>query len=115
MSNDALEEIRKFNENFVKLESEINIVKKVTTLLNKRVIDMERQCWANAQYSRRECLKVAGIPRDVSNENLESKVLEVFSKVGCAILSDYIEACHHLTNNVESLPNFCEEKIPIRS
>ena len=40
----ALEEILKLNENFVKLESEINIVKKVNTLLNKRVIDMERQC-----------------------------------------------------------------------
>ena len=86
---DALEEIRKFNENFVQLESEINIVKKVNTLLNKRVIDMERQCWVNAQYSRRECLEVAGIPRDVSNENLESKVLEFFSKVGCEILSRY--------------------------
>ena len=44
MNNDALEEIREFNENFVKLESEINIVKKINTLLNKRVIDMERQC-----------------------------------------------------------------------
>ena len=43
VNKDALEEIDKFNENFVKLESEINIVKKVNTLLNKRVIDMERQ------------------------------------------------------------------------
>ena len=92
VNNDPLEEIRKFNENFVKLESEINIVKKVNTLLNKRVIDMERQCWANAQYSKRECLEVASIPRDVSNENLESKVLEVFSKVGCEILSRDSEA-----------------------
>ena len=73
MNTDALEEIRKFNETFVKLESEINIVKKVNTLLNKRVIDMERQCWVNAQYLRRQCLEVAGIPCDVSNENLESK------------------------------------------
>ena len=113
MNNDALEEIRKFNENFVKLESEINIVKKVNALLNKRVIDMERQCWANAQYSRRECLEVAGIPRDVLNENLESKVLKVFSKVGCEILSRDIEACHCLMNN-DSLSNFCEEKIAIR-
>ena len=48
VNTDALEEIRKFNENFVKLESEINIVKQVNTLLNKMVIDMERQCWANA-------------------------------------------------------------------
>ena len=91
VNKDALEEIDKFNENFVKLESEINIVKKVNTLLNKRVIDMERQCWANDQYSRRECLEVAGVPRDVSNENLESKVLEVFSKVDCQILSHDIE------------------------
>ena len=50
----ALEEIRKFNEKFFKLESEINVVKKVNTLFNKRVVDKERQCWANAQYSRRE-------------------------------------------------------------
>ena len=75
MNADALEEIRKVNGNFVKLESEINIVKKVNKLLNKKVIDIERQCWENAQYSRRECLEVAGIPRDVSDENLESKVL----------------------------------------
>ena len=110
MNNDALEEILKFNENFVKLESEINIVKKVNTLLNKRVIDMERQCWANAQYSRRECLEVAGIPRDVSNENLESKVLEVFSKVGCEILSRDIEACHPLTNNDRVIVKFLRRK-----
>ena len=99
VNNDALEEIHKFNENFVKLESEINIVKKVNTLLNKRVIDMERQCWANAQYSRRECLEVAGIPRDVSNKTLESNVLGVFRKAGFKILSRDIEACHRLTNN----------------
>ena len=110
MNNDALEEIRKFNENFVKLESEINIVKKVTTLLNKRVINVERQCWANAQYSRRECLKVAGIPRDVSNKNLESKVLEVFSKVGCEILSRDIEACHGLTNSERVIVKFLRRK-----
>ena len=106
VNNDALDEIRKFIENFVKLESEINI----NTRLNKRVIDMERQCWANAQYSRRECLEVAGIPRDVSNENLESKVLEVFSKVGCEILSRDTEACHRLTNNDRVIVKFLQRK-----
>ena len=110
VNTDALEEIRKFNENFAKLESEINIVKQVNTLLNKRVIDMARQCWANAQYSRRECLEVSGIPRDVSNENLESKVLEVFSKVGCEISSRDIEACHRLTNNDRVIVKFLRRK-----
>ena len=110
VNNDALEEIHKFNENFVKHESEINIVKKVNTLLNERVTGRERQCWANAQYSRRECLEVAGIPRDVSNENLEWKVLEVFSKVGCEIFSRDIEACHRLTINDRVTVKFLRRK-----
>ena len=110
VNNDALEEIHKFNENFYKLESEINIVKKVNTLLNERVIGRERQCWANAQYSRRECLEVAGIPRDVSNENLEWKVLEVFSKVGCEIFSRDIDACHRLTINDRVTVKFLRRK-----
>ena len=46
VKTNALEEIRKLNENFLKLEFEINIVKKVNTLLNRRVIDMERKCCA---------------------------------------------------------------------
>ena len=52
---------------------------------------MERQSWVNAQYSRTEYLEVACIPRDVSNENVESKVLEVFGKVSCEFLSRDIE------------------------
>ena len=102
-NTDVLEEIRKFNENFVTLKTKINLVKKVNTLLNKRVVDVERQCWTNAQYSRRECLEVAGIPHDFSIENLESKVLEVFNKVGCEIHSSDIEAFHLLTNSIDRI------------
>ena len=55
-------------------------------------------------------MKVAGIPRDVSNKNLESKVLEVFSKVGCEILSRDIEACHGLTNSERVIVKFLRRK-----
>ena len=41
MNTDALEVIRIFNDYFLKLESEIDIAKKVNTLLNKRVINMK--------------------------------------------------------------------------
>ena len=63
-------------------------------LLQQRVIDLERQCWANAQYSRRDCLEVAGIPESVKQKELEDKVLRIFKKVGCDIPSDNIEDCH---------------------
>ena len=89
---DALEEIRKFNENFIKLESKINIVKKVNVLLNKRVIDMD------TMQSKCPVFK-KGVFGNCGHSSLESKVVEVFSKVGCEILSRNIEACHRLTNN----------------
>ena len=60
---------------------------------------MKWKCQTNAQYSRRKCLEVVGILRDVSNEDLESTVLEVFSNNACEIPSRDIEACHHLMNN----------------
>ena len=39
-----------------------------------------------------------GSPVDVSNQDLESKMLEVFTNVSCEILSRDIESCHRLTN-----------------
>lgn len=97
--SNALEEIRKFNEKFVKLEYAINIPKKLNTPLNKRVINMERQCWKNAHYWKRECFEIGGIPRDVFNQDLESKAIKVFNKVCCEISSRDIEAFHSFTNS----------------
>ena len=75
-----LEQIRKLNNKFSQLESENVVVKQANSLLFKRLVDMERQCWASAQYSRRECIDVAGIPDSVNNEELEDQVFTVFSK-----------------------------------
>ena len=74
-NTEVLDEIRKLNANFAKLESELIVTKKVNSELQKHVIDLERQCWANAQYSRRECLELAGIPSTVGHDELEGKEL----------------------------------------
>ena len=76
-----LEEIRKLHDKFSQLESENVVVKQANSLLSKRLVDMERQCWANAQYSRRECIEVVGIPNSINNNELEDKVLTVFQKI----------------------------------
>ena len=62
---------------------------------------MERQCWANAQYSRRECLELVGVTRSVSDGNLEEKVLKIFEKVGCPIEGNNIEACHPMSKKIK--------------
>ena len=50
-----LEEVRKLNDKFTNLESQLLFTKNGNSLLQQRVIYLERQCWANAQYLRREC------------------------------------------------------------
>ena len=56
---------------------------------------------ANAQYSRRECLEIVGIPHSVDNSSLEEKVTQVFEKVGCNIDSSNIGACHRITKRYD--------------
>ena len=59
------EEIRKLNSKFDILLSDLLVTKKANSELSSRLVNMERQCWANAKYSRREYLEVVGIPKKV--------------------------------------------------
>ena len=62
-------------------------------------MELERQCLANAQYSRKECVEVVGIPRQVDDKHLEVKVLSIFQKAGCTIAPEFIDVCHQLGKN----------------
>ena len=77
-----LKDVPKIND---KVEWQLLGTKNVNSLLQQRVIELVGQCWANAQYSRRQCLEVAGIPESVKQNEFEDKVLRIFKKVGCAI------------------------------
>ena len=95
-NNEILEQVHQLNQKFSQLESENSIVKQANSLLSKRLVNMERQCWANAQYSRRECLEVVGIPDSIQNKKLEDKVLTIFKKTGSEVFPLDIEAFHRL-------------------
>ena len=73
-------EIRKLTSSFAKLESELAISKNITTALSGRLVQMERQCCANAQYSWRECVELVGIPSSVHQNQLEDSVSKIFDK-----------------------------------
>ena len=47
-NNEILDRVRQLNQKFSQLESENSVVKQANSLLSKRLVDMERQCWANA-------------------------------------------------------------------
>ena len=99
--NTLTEEIKEIHRSFKKLESKIVVVKKVNDALVKQLSSVERQCWKNAQYSRREFVEVVGIPSPVEQDQLEPTVCRILHHIGVNISGDKIEACHRLGKNSE--------------
>ena len=74
---DLNKEISKINKNFEKLESELSISKTVNNALHKWVIQLEKQCWRNKQYSHHEYIEVVGLPDNTT----DNEVCSVFKKL----------------------------------
>ena len=50
-------ELAELRKSYNKLESDLAITKAVNELLRNQILKLERQCWSNAQYSRRKLWK----------------------------------------------------------
>ena len=92
-------ELAELRKSYNKLESDLAITKAVNESLRNQILTLERQCWSNAQYSRRETLEISGIPENIDNGELEGKVLTVLSKLDVNIDPANVEACHWLKSN----------------
>ena len=57
---------------------------------------MERRCYTNEQYSRRECLEISDTSASVADNDLESKVLEIMEEIQVPINPSIVENCHRL-------------------
>ena len=76
--NNILDELKNnLNElktKFCKLKFDLHISRNVNDKLSDKLTVLERKCYANEQYSRRECLKILGIPAEVGDKDIEKKV-----------------------------------------
>ena len=81
-------ELLELKTKFTKMESDLTISRNVNVKLMERLVATERKCWANEQYSKRECLEISGIPESVSDNTLE----DIDAKVD----KENIESCHRL-------------------
>ena len=105
------EEVQKLNTNFELLKSDFSATRIENNSLNERLIALERQCWVNAQYSRRECLEIAGIPSSVSDKDLKEVVCKVITKAGVDITADDIEDCHRVGSKGQTVIKFGKKKV----
>ena len=86
---------------FTKMESDLTISRNVNVKLMERLVVTERKCWANEQYSRRECLEISGIPESVNDNALEDKIQGVLREIDVEVDTENIKLCHHLSRNIE--------------
>ena len=74
---------------------------KVKNLENK-VMSLEINGNHLEQYGKRNNLEITGIPDDVSDENLEEKVIHVLSEIQVNVSSSDIKACHRIGKSKNS-------------
>ena len=60
---------------------------------------MERKCWQNEHYSRREFIVISGIPHITEQINLEKTVVDVFDKIDAPVDPQNIKLCHRLKSD----------------
>ena len=94
VNSDLVAELHKMRDGFDQMKSDLSVSKKVNTLLSETLQTMEKQCSANAQYSRRECLEISGIPSSVSDNDLEDVVCKAITKASVEVSDKDIEDCH---------------------
>ena len=58
---DLRHDLSDLKQNYIKLESELSVARQVSHILKEHIVTLERHCWSNSQYSRRECLEISGI------------------------------------------------------
>ena len=84
------------NAKIEQLTSTLAVNQAVTKQLQNKIVQLERMCHANNQYSRRETLEIVGIPESVKDADLEREALDIFNSVGVASAPIDIHACHRI-------------------
>ena len=76
------------------MQSDLCFFRQLNLKLKIQTVSLERQCWSNCQYSRRECLELSILPESLENSELDDTSLKLFKKLYVEIDSSNIEDCH---------------------
>ena len=91
-----------------KSDNEINVAG--NSCFEQRFYELEKQCHANEQYSRRDSLEIVGIDDNVSVNELENKVCDILADIDVTVNTKDIQACHRLWDNKRTIIKFVNRK-----
>ena len=111
--NDILSKLsdlsNQFNDFLRRLEivsSELANVRNCNKLLNKRVVQLERDAVTNAQNHWQELVKVNPVPPSISDEELKVNTSKAFFLAGHEVKPGDLQACHHLKKKESVIVKF---------
>ena len=75
-TSDLESDLSRLKSDFSKPKSDTQVARNINSKLSGRLVTMERRCYTNEQYCRRECLEILSISANVADNRCKSKVLE---------------------------------------
>ena len=76
-----------------RLTSEMIVVKKVSNMLENRIIDLEKQLSKNDQYGRRNNVETSGISNQIPDQDVEENIIKICKDSHINISRMGIEGC----------------------
>ena len=95
-----------FLRRFEVVSSDLAIARNCNKLLTERVVQLERNAVANAQYHRRESVEVNHVPPSANDEELKVNFCKAFSLTGHEVKPDDLQACHRLKKKESVIVKF---------
>ena len=85
-----------FEAKYEMVNSNLSITRRCNDLLLECITQLERHNLNNAQYNRRETLKINPVPSDIADDVLEQSVCQALSLTGISVEPDDLQACHRM-------------------
>ena len=78
------------------INSELAFINLVSRKVKKRVIDLKESQAESEQYNRRNNMEFSNILNDIPDNQLESKVIQIYCESSVEVHHNDIDGCHRL-------------------
>ena len=87
------DKVNNFWRTYQELKSDLVVPRKCNSLLYSRIAQLEKNAASNAQYHRRETLKLNSMPQDIHNNVQEDAICKALSLTGQEAVPEDLHAC----------------------
>ena len=82
-------------------------------MVGERITKMEKDNYAQQQYSRRDSIEIVGIPEAIPDKDVESKAIDIMKAIGVTVARNEIQACHRLAKKDRIIVKFVNRKTAV--